>query len=111
MSIESETYAILEISPNYQPFLRFNVIPMRYQVLLGRGWLKDTYELLSINWKTNLIMIGNNDFVQGYEVPRHHFLLTAKQFKRSIKGHDACLCLIGPLEVDTLSAQWTIGLS
>jgi hypothetical protein len=84
VTVDTETFAQVNFSTNYKPVLRFHIIDMRYQAILGRGWLKETADFVSINRKDSGVRIGF-DFVQGYEIPRYNDLISAQQFKRAMK--------------------------
>jgi hypothetical protein len=78
----------LKMSPYYQPILVLQVIDMRYQVILGKGWLSDVAYSAIIDWRRNTVWI-NSHCIQGHTTPRHESILSVMQFKKTLKGADA----------------------
>jgi hypothetical protein len=103
----SRTVVQLELSDNYNPIVRLHVVDMKYQVILGKGWLAETTYDADIDWRKNTVRIRER-LIQGYTIPRHEPMMSAMQFKKALRnGEEAYMCLVTaePVEEEELQAQ------
>jgi len=93
----------LRLANGYSPLIQFNVVDMKFDAILGKKWLARTFPQPVIDFAKNTIRIGDV-FIQGYTSPSHTQVLSAMQFKRSIRHDQAYLCVVRNKEVDSGSS-------
>jgi hypothetical protein len=82
-----------KLSKNLSPLIQFNVVDMKFDAILGKKWLSRSTPQPVIDFARHTVYIGDV-FIQGYSRPSHAPVLSAMQFKRSIRHDQAYLCIV-----------------
>lgn len=88
-------YALVKVKihQDYCPVLMFNVIDMKFEAILGKGWLASSQPRPDVDWLNNTVRI-NDVLIQGHTRPCHVPVLSAMQFKRCLQKDQAFLCFV-----------------
>ncbi|KAF9348937.1 hypothetical protein BGX34_002159 [Mortierella sp. NVP85] len=96
ITIESkwQTFIKLRLSKNYRPKIKFSIVEMSREAILGKGWLAEISDEAVINWKQNTFSI-NGDLIQRLTKPKGRPLLSAMQFKNALRTEEqAYVCVV-----------------
>ena len=98
-SINRYCLARIPFHPNYQPILKFFVADIAHNAYLGQPWL--TSDDISINWSTGVVQVGSNVEFRGVRKKDGKIsLMSACQFKKTMKKEQAYLCLVRQKDSD-----------
>ncbi|KAF9535985.1 hypothetical protein EC957_001030, partial [Mortierella hygrophila] len=86
----------LKLAPNFQPIIQFLVIPMKFDLVIGKRWLARSVPKPDLDLVHHTIRIGPETVIHGYVRPSHVPVLSAMQFKRCLNTDAAFLCLVKP---------------
>ncbi|KAG0248055.1 hypothetical protein BGZ95_008235, partial [Linnemannia exigua] len=74
----------LKLADNFQPVIQFLVIPMRFDLVIGKRWLARSSPKPDVDLAHHTIRVGSDILIQGYVQPSHTPVLSAMQFKRCL---------------------------
>ena len=98
-SINRYCLARVPFHPNYQPILKFFVADIAHNAYLGQPWL--TSDDISINWSSGIVQVGSNVVIKGVRKKNSKIsLMSACQFKKTMKKEQAYLCLVRQKDTD-----------
>jgi gag-polyprotein putative aspartyl protease len=88
-------YALVKVKihQDYCPVLMFNVIDMKFEAILGKGWLASSQPRPDVDWLKNTVQI-KDVLIQGHTRPCHVPVLSAMQFKHCLQKDQAFLCFV-----------------
>jgi hypothetical protein len=88
----------LRLAPNFQPIIQFLVVPMRFDLIIGKRWLARSIPKPDVDLANHTIRIDPDIVIQGYVHASHIPLLSAMQFKRCLDKDPTFLCIVTPVD-------------